>query len=411
MNILCNSKIVCPPDQLDIPITGIGSEEPDKLRFFAINTGTWETYQPPLGSNWTSNYCLGVCVSEISQEDADLCAAREQVNCSNTGDHWTTPPDQNPPDPPGVPKDPEPSPVFTNTAQSCSFTCPDGLLFTWTIAAGTFSASSQAAADAQAHSYACKKAGENYICLSAMSGTCCVGSSITKVIVANRAATFSVVAGSLPPNTSLVQLSANSAAVTGFPSTGGSYSFTIRATDAGGNFIQKTYTLGVLDISNADIAPDASIGDAYSFQLFGTGGTAPYLFALLGGSLPDGLTLDAGGLISGTTTGTPGVFSAVVSITDAGGTSCQNTITINAVSNLCFSSPEVLPNGITCGAAYSYFLQVDPGIVPDPGFALCYQVTAGALPPGLNLDFNTGEISGSPTTPGQYDFTVCLCQN
>jgi len=37
---------------------------------------------------------------------------------------------------------------------------------------------------------------------------------------------------------------------------------------------------------------------------------------------------------------------------------------------------------------------------------ITYAVTAGSLPPGLTLNGATGVISGTPTTPGAYTFTV-----
>ncbi|GAC1437205.1 MAG: hypothetical protein NVSMB51_10430 [Solirubrobacteraceae bacterium] len=35
-----------------------------------------------------------------------------------------------------------------------------------------------------------------------------------------------------------------------------------------------------------------------------------------------------------------------------------------------------------------------------------YAVTAAALPDGLSLDPNSGELSGTPTTAGDYAFTI-----
>ena len=55
--------------------------------------------------------------------------------------------------------------------------------------------------------------------------------------------------------------------------------------------------------------PIGKIGVAYSQQLTASGGLAPYTFSVVSGTLPTGLTLTAGGLLSGTPTdlGTPPV--------------------------------------------------------------------------------------------------------
>lgn len=61
--------------------------------------------------------------------------------------------------------------------------------------------------------------------------------------------------------------------------------------------------------------------------------------------------------------------------------------------------PAQLANGVQ-GFAY---LQT---VSASPGGAYTYSVISGSLPPGLNLDPNTGVINGTPTTTGTYGFTI-----
>jgi len=63
--------------------------------------------------------------------------------------------------------------------------------------------------------------------------------------------------------------------------------------------------------------PNASQVQAYSATLAATGGTPPYSWAIISGSLPPGLTLNSStGVISGTPTGA-GTYSFTVQVTDA----------------------------------------------------------------------------------------------
>ena len=54
----------------------------------------------------------------------------------------------------------------------------------------------------------------------------------------------------------------------------------------------------------------------YSKTLAATGGTAPYSWSITAGSLPPGLTLAAGGQITGTATAS-GAFAFTATVTDA----------------------------------------------------------------------------------------------
>ncbi len=55
------------------------------------------------------------------------------------------------------------------------------------------------------------------------------------------------------------------------------------------------------------------------------------------------------------------------------------------------------------GEVYSQTLAITGGTLP-----YTFSIPAGSLPPGLALNSLTGEISGTPTTTGRYDFTVSV---
>lgn len=68
-------------------------------------------------------------------------------------------------------------------------------------------------------------------------------------------------------------------------------------------------------------------GTAYSEQVNADGGTSPYTFSLLSGSLPTGTTLSSGGLISGTPT-VAATYTFTIKATDANGVTGNQTFQI-----------------------------------------------------------------------------------
>ncbi|MCL2659100.1 MAG: Ig-like domain repeat protein [Acidobacteriaceae bacterium] len=76
------------------------------------------------------------------------------------------------------------------------------------------------------------------------------------------------------------------------------------------------------------------------------------------------------------------------------------TISLNGIGWDITLSPATLPDGFY-GTAYSETETASGGVTPPYAFAL----TTGSLPPGLALN-TTGVISGTPTVPGSYTFTV-----
>jgi hypothetical protein len=88
-------------------------------------------------------------------------------------------------------------------------------------------------------------------------------------------------------------------------------------------------------------------------QLIGSGGTAPYTFTLYSGSLPPGLSLSSGGLISGTPT-TTGVYAFSAYCTDVAGAACpgvSKVYTITIPSTTAGNSSTLSPGTDTGGGA------------------------------------------------------------
>ena len=209
--------------------------------------------------------------------------------------------------------------------------------------------------------------------------------------------------GTLPPGLSL---SANGA-ISGTPTTPGSYQFTVKASDTStpAGTGSRAYTLrvapGTVTIAlSPGTLPPAMAGVADSQQITASGGTPPYAFSW-SGTLPPGLSLSANGAISGTPT-TPGSYQFTVKASDtstpAGTGSRAYTLRVAPGTVTIALSPGTLPPAMA-GVADSQQITASGG---TPPYAFSW---SGTLPPGLSLSAN-GAISGTPTTPGSYQFTI-----
>ena len=73
--------------------------------------------------------------------------------------------------------------------------------------------------------------------------------------------------------------------------------------------------------------PNGTAGVPYSQQITPSGGTGPYTFAVVGGTLPAGLNLTSGGVLSGVPTA-PGISTFTIRATDANGNFAETTYRI-----------------------------------------------------------------------------------
>ncbi|HZI67662.1 MAG TPA: choice-of-anchor L domain-containing protein [Thermoanaerobaculia bacterium] len=210
---------------------------------------------------------------------------------------------------------------------------------------------------------------------------------------------FSVIAGALPPGLSL---SSSTGTLSGTPTAGGSFSFTVRAFDANECSGSRAYTISIAGgCDTLSVSPPALfegfVGVPYRRTISGNGGTGPYSVSLTSGSLPPGLSLD-GGSLSGTPT-TAGTFTFRITVRDASDCTASRTYVLTIGCPPVALSPAVLA-GASQGVAYNQTFTVLGG-VPRP---YTFTVTPG-LPAGLTLS-PTGTLSGVPAQSGIFAFTV-----
>ncbi len=209
--------------------------------------------------------------------------------------------------------------------------------------------------------------------------------------------TFSVTGGALPAGLTL----SSSGTISGTPTQGGTFTFTIQAADSNSVKAAQSFSLSIaalLAITTQPTLPSGGVGTAYSQTLTAVGGTAPYTWSVISGALPGGLSLN-GGVISGTPT-TVGNFSFTVQVRDNNSVTTTEAFTLSIVSALTITSAPTLPVGAV-GVGYSQAIVVVGGTAP-----YTWSISSGGLPAGLSLAPATGAISGSPTNAGSFTFTV-----
>ncbi len=178
----------------------------------------------------------------------------------------------------------------------------------------------------------------------------------------------------------------------------------VSVTTGGGTSGTQSFTVNSgssLAITTVSL-PNGTVGVAYNSGLSASGGTSPYTWAITVGSLPSGLNLDPN---TGAITGTPGVAAAgttnfTAQVTDANLQTATKALSITVNSNTPSVTTTSLPNG-SVGVAYNSSVAASGGVTP-----YTWAIILGALPNNLNLDPNTGAITGSPTAAGTFNFTV-----
>jgi hypothetical protein len=143
------------------------------------------------------------------------------------------------------------------------------------------------------------------------------------------------------------------------------------------------------------------IQETYEATLTAAGGTEPYTWGIIEGSLPGRLVLDADtGVISGMPM-SAGTTELTVQVTD----SADPNATAEQVLTLVIKAPLVVETtelaGAVVGEAYEATLVASGGTEP-----YTWALSEGPLPDGLTLDSATGIISGTPTTVETAAITV-----
>lgn len=216
-----------------------------------------------------------------------------------------------------------------------------------------------------------------------------------------RPYTWSISSGTLPGG---LTLHPATGAISGTPVSGGTAGFTVQVTDAAAATATAglSITAGVapLVVTTISNLPTALLGVPYAVQLNADGGARAYAWSINSGTLPAGLTMSPGGLISGTPSATGTAhFAVLVSDAESPAASSGTSETLTVTTPLSVATTS-LPDAVA-GQPYSATLAASGGVPP-------YLWQTGDLPPGLILNLTTGEIEGTPTTAGTFSFTALV---
>jgi CshA-type fibril repeat protein len=216
------------------------------------------------------------------------------------------------------------------------------------------------------------------------------------------------VVGSVPPGMSF---NANTGAISGTPTTSGTYQFTVEVTDANGLKSSKVESILVAAppvITTTPLTYKFYKDEVATLPSSATQGTGaiPATGAWSATNLPAGLSINANnGTISGTPTAN-GTFTVTQKVTDENALFDDEVLTIKVVTRPLITTP-VLPS-LEANKAITPIAQtkvVGSALLPVTG---AWSIVSGSLPTGLSFNPDTGAITGTPTSIGTFTITVKL---
>ena len=196
----------------------------------------------------------------------------------------------------------------------------------------------------------------------------------------------------------------------GTPVATGLFNVKLRVTDAFGVSSSQTFPLFISGLMTTIGLPNGTIETPYSQTLRVIGGTPGYTAAQTGGSLANGLALNAA---TQTVLGTPhesGGFNVVLQFADSANRTFQSQFfyTINSVlGKININTGSDLGSTATNSP---YSRQLSASLSACCASGITWSLFSGALPSGITLTAG-GLLAGTPTVSGVYTFVIRATDN
>jgi large repetitive protein len=208
---------------------------------------------------------------------------------------------------------------------------------------------------------------------------------------------WSIASGQLPPG---LNINASTGAISGVPTTPGTYTFAARVGDASRSDT-KSLTIAVrapLALQEPRV-PAAEVGaEVAPIGLQASGGSGSNTWRLEG-ALPAGLAFDAANARIAGTPASAGTFPVKILVADSEGRTASVDVSIVVSPRLAIATSRL--GAIRVGRLFRASLRTLGGVGP-----VRFRAVSGRFPVGLRLNTATGVLSGKPRRAGVYAFAI-----
>lgn len=237
---------------------------------------------------------------------------------------------------------------------------------------------------------------------------------------------FTLESGTLPPGLTLTTEDSEYGYINGFPTTDGTYTFTIRGTNnASGYYATHEFFIDITTpappVITTTVLPDSYRYVPYNTAISSTG-TNPKTFSITSGTLPTGIVMSSAGVFTAYPgpSAAVGTYTITVQATNAYGSDSAVLDLVVLEPTPDIDNPEYTPSyslyhattllsGYISASGSFERAGYGPLISPSGQFPMSNRITAGSLPTGMQLV--NGQLPDSfspyqPTVPGLYSFEI-----